>query len=88
MRKLYVIVTLLLFSLNFNVFAKTNKRQGRNQGPKLQTEINFGDSNVLGKYEKAAEAKAIVENEKSLIHFVEPRKSFKFRIQQSEEWSP
>lgn len=55
--------------------------------PQLQTEVNFEGSKVVGEYQQASEARAIVEDEKSLINLVEPRRSLKFRVQQTQEWN-
>ena len=83
-----LIILLLPTFGSINLWAKGRKISLKRKGPQLQTEIHFGESNVLGRYEKATEARVIVENEKALINLVEPRKNLSFRIKQTKEWMP
>lgn len=49
----------------------------------LSTNINFSGTGVDGKYKVPGEAVATVENEKSLIDLIEPRREFKDRLRKS-----
>jgi hypothetical protein len=57
--------------------AKNDRRKN------LSTDIRFSDKDVQGKYQIPAEAVAAVEDEKSMISLIEPRREFKDRLRKS-----
>lgn len=50
---------------------------------KLETDVNFSDLTVQGKYQLADEANANVEDDKKLNDLLQPRKHFKDRLSQT-----
>ncbi len=50
---------------------------------KLETDVNFSDLMVQGKYQLADEANATVEDDKALNDLLQPRKNFKDRLSQT-----
>lgn len=50
---------------------------------KLETDVNFSDLMVQGKYQLADEANATVEDDKGLNDLLQPRKNFKDRMSQT-----
>jgi hypothetical protein len=50
---------------------------------KLETDVNFSDLTVSGKYQLADEANARVENDKTLKDLLQPRRNFKDRLSQT-----
>ncbi len=50
---------------------------------KLETNVNFSDLTVGGKYQLADEANATVEDDKGLNDLLQPRKHFKDRLSQT-----
>jgi hypothetical protein len=50
---------------------------------KLETDVNFSDLTVQGKYQLADEANATVEDDKGLNDLLQPRKHFKDRLGQT-----
>jgi len=69
----------LMISLTVAVAAPTAKKKN----PKLETDVNFEDLTVRGKYQLADEANATVEDDKSLNDLLQPRKNFKDRLNQT-----
>ncbi len=62
--------------------AKAAKKTG-DERAKLQTDINFNDSVLHGRYETPDEANAKIENEKVLSDLLAVRTNFKDRLKKS-----
>ena len=65
--------------------AKTLKKSDDGSTAKLQTDINFNDSVLHGRYQTPDEATAKVENEKVLADLLAVRTNFKDRLKKASE---
>ena len=89
MRQL-VILLVLIFSFQFT-FAITKQKKSTHRvnsnalGAKPTTEHNFSELAVQGRYQSAFEARAIVENEKSIDDLLDYRKSYSDRLKRMNE---
>jgi len=61
------------------------KKSASGETAKLQTDINFNDSVLRGRYQTPDEATAKVENEKSLADLLAVRTQFKDRLRKASE---
>jgi hypothetical protein len=75
----------ILFILAFAVGAGAKPAQEKptKKASELRTDIRFSGTDVDGKYQVPGEALATVENEKSLMDLIEPRREFKDRLRKS-----
>jgi hypothetical protein len=65
--------------------AKASKKSDNGSTAKLQTDINFNDSVLHGRYQTPDEATAKVENEKVLADLLAVRTNFKDRLKKASE---
>ena len=75
---IYRILPIILLGV-VTAFAAPNK----SAKTKLETDVNFSDLTVQGKYQLADEANATVEDDKGLNDLLQPRKHFKDRLGQT-----
>ena len=74
---------MLLIVLFIGATAAAVEKGGAKDSGHRSTDIRFSGQDVGGKYQTAGEAIATVENDKSLINLIEPRREFKDRLRKS-----
>lgn len=81
--KTLIFILVLIFCLNSFANSTHAKKPSKKSALKLQTEVDFSDLLVNGKYQYADQAVASVEDEKGLNDLLGIRKHFKDRLSQS-----
>ncbi len=78
-----LIILLILSVIASNAAVAATKKKPAKKAANLSTDIRFSGHEVGGKYQIPGEAITTVENEKSLIEMIEPRREFKDRLRKS-----
>lgn len=77
------LLILIILTFASGAQATTSSAKAQKKSSQRQTDVRFNGSEVGGKYQVPGEALATVENEKSLIDLIEPRREFKDRLRKS-----